>query len=247
MNATNVWKTSFSLGLYDLLMPLNFDRSIRHTFEALAPARGAHILEVGIGSGRSLEHAADWLRAGGRLTAVDILGSGLKAAEVRARRLGVESQVTFVQGDVRRLSDIVDAGFAGAYSHFVLYALAEAEDRRHALVELAKVLAPGARVAITVPNQEYTANALIDEARSMEWARSDTTVISKWVRSRIFFGIGEKETKRVVEDAMIRGELHRYSKQGLYDELAESGFEIEAIDQIHGVNSYRVRATRCAG
>ena len=128
MNAQDVWRTSFRAGLYDLLMPINFDQSIRSTFETLAPARGAHVLELGIGSGRSIEHAAEWLRAGGRLTAVDLLPAGLEAARTRARRLGVEKQITFVNTDIRQLSAAVGPGLEGAFSHFVLYALADATE-----------------------------------------------------------------------------------------------------------------------
>jgi ubiquinone/menaquinone biosynthesis C-methylase UbiE len=238
------WRTVFRLGLYDLLMPPNFDESIRATFALLDPGPREHVLEVGVGSGRSLVHAAKWLKAGGRLTAIDIEEEGLRRVRTRARQLGVERQVSLLHADMLKLDGVVPSRFDGAFAHFAIYTLESKEERRTAIEQVAALLRPGAPFVITVPSEDYTAKALMEEARRIERERPEASALTKWFRCRFVYGIGERGTRRAVEERMLSGRYHRYTEADVREEFAHANLHLASIERCRSVRSYRARGIK---
>jgi ubiquinone/menaquinone biosynthesis C-methylase UbiE len=112
--------------------------------EALGPAAGRRVLEVGPGTGYYAVDVADWLGPDGRLDVLDVqqemLDHTLRAAHAR----GVDGRITATRGDARELP-YADATFDAAY---LVTVLGEVPDQLQALRELARVTRPDGRVVV---------------------------------------------------------------------------------------------------
>lgn len=111
--------------------------------EALAPAAGETILEIGPGTGYYALPVAGWLGPQGRLHIFDIQQAMLDHTMARAAGEGI-TNIEPRQGDARRLP-YADASFDAA---FLVAVLGEVPDQDGALRELRRVLKPGARLVV---------------------------------------------------------------------------------------------------
>jgi ubiquinone/menaquinone biosynthesis C-methylase UbiE len=111
--------------------------------EALAPAAGERLLEVGPGTGYYALEVAGWVAPGGQLDVFDLQPEMLDHTLRRARERGI-SNIVPTQGDARALP-YDDATFDGAY---LVTVLGEIPDQEAALRELARVVKPGGRVVV---------------------------------------------------------------------------------------------------
>ena len=109
--------------------------------EALAPADGERLLEIGPGTGYYALPVAEWLGAGGRLDLLDVQQDFLDHTLQRAREAGLANVETTL-ADAQAMP-FADATFDGAYLATVL---GEIPDRSAALRELRRVVKPGGRV-----------------------------------------------------------------------------------------------------
>jgi ubiquinone/menaquinone biosynthesis C-methylase UbiE len=111
--------------------------------EALAPAPGQRLLEVGPGTGYYALDVAGWIAPDGRLDVFDLQQEMLDHTMRRAAERGIENVVP-TQGDARALP-YEDATFDAAY---LVTVLGEIPDQEAALRELARVVRPGGRVVV---------------------------------------------------------------------------------------------------
>ncbi|MBE0452799.1 class I SAM-dependent methyltransferase [Roseovarius autotrophicus] len=103
--------------------------------------RGGDVLEVGVGTGLSLE-AYD---PGLRVTGVDYSPAMLRKARARVARLGLRQVAGLRRMDARKL-DFPDASFDTVAAMHVLSVVPEPE---RVMAEIARVLRPGGQVVIT--------------------------------------------------------------------------------------------------
>jgi ubiquinone/menaquinone biosynthesis C-methylase UbiE len=111
--------------------------------EALAPAPGQHLLEVGPGTGYYALEVAGWVAPEGRLDVFDLQQEMLDHTLGRAGERGIENVVP-TQGDARELP-YEDATFDAAY---LVTVLGEIPDQEAALRELGRVVKPGGRIVV---------------------------------------------------------------------------------------------------
>jgi ubiquinone/menaquinone biosynthesis C-methylase UbiE len=111
--------------------------------EALAPAAGERLLEVGPGTGYYALEVAEWVGPQGRLDLFDLQQEMLDHTLLRAEPRGIANLVA-MQGDARELP-YADDTFDGAY---LVTVLGEIPDQEAALRELARVVKPGGRVVV---------------------------------------------------------------------------------------------------
>jgi ubiquinone/menaquinone biosynthesis C-methylase UbiE len=111
--------------------------------EALAPAPGERLLEVGPGTGYYALEVACWIAPEGRLDLFDLQQEMLDHTLLRAEERGIDNLVA-VQGDACALP-YRDATFDAAY---LVTVLGEIPDQEAALRELARVVKPGGRVVV---------------------------------------------------------------------------------------------------
>jgi SAM-dependent methyltransferase len=98
------------------------------------------ILDIATGTGWSARNAA---RSGARVTGIDIADELLAAARILSAH--VEPPIVFIHADAERLP-FADASFDGVLSTFgVMFAL----DQTSAAAEMARVVRPGGRLALT--------------------------------------------------------------------------------------------------
>ena len=114
----------------------------RRVVKTLAPARDAKILDICTGTGDlALEFHK---RCGTQVTAADFCDEMLEIARRKAVRLGVEQNVTFQHEDAMRLS-FPDECFQYVT---VAFGLRNIENTQQGLAEMARVCAPGGKVAV---------------------------------------------------------------------------------------------------
>jgi ubiquinone/menaquinone biosynthesis C-methylase UbiE len=111
--------------------------------EALAPAPGERLLEVGPGTGYYALPVAEWLGADGTLEIFDLQQEMLDHTSGRAREAGLANVVP-TQGDATALP-YPDGAVDGAY---LVTVLGEIPDQEAALRQLARVVRPGGRVVV---------------------------------------------------------------------------------------------------
>jgi ubiquinone/menaquinone biosynthesis C-methylase UbiE len=111
--------------------------------DALAPAGGERILEVGPGTGYYTLPVAGWLGGDGRLEILDLQREMLDHATRAAGERGLLN-ITATQGDATALPYPADS-FDGA---FLVATLGEIPDQGRALEELARVIRPGGRLVV---------------------------------------------------------------------------------------------------
>jgi ubiquinone/menaquinone biosynthesis C-methylase UbiE len=110
--------------------------------EALVPASGQRILEVGPGTGYYALEVAGWI-APGHLDVFDLQQEMLDHTLLRAEERGI-GNIVAMRGDARSLP-FVDDTFDAAY---LVTVLGEIPDQEAALRELARVVRPGGRVVV---------------------------------------------------------------------------------------------------
>ncbi len=125
--------------LYDLIFKPWLEWGRRRAVEILAPRPGSRVLEIGVGTGLSLEHYPK---------GIDILGFDyslgmLKEARQKACETG-HRHVDLIQMDAMNL------GFADHSFEFIMaaYVLTVVPDPERAVRELFRVARPGARVVL---------------------------------------------------------------------------------------------------
>jgi ubiquinone/menaquinone biosynthesis C-methylase UbiE len=108
-------------------------------FERLAPEEGDRWLDLACGTGAMAERAA---AAGAKVVGVDLAPALIETAKQRAGELGLD--IDYVVGDAERL-DLSDASFDKVSS---TCGIMFTPDHQAAANELARVTAPGGRIAL---------------------------------------------------------------------------------------------------
>ena len=125
--------------------------------ELLQLAAGALVLDVGCGTGRHLRQLA---RRGVRGVGIDVSGGLLAAGAVAARTEGSDDRVAFVRADARRLP-LADAAVDAAISVCQGGLGTGRASDAAMLAELARVVRPGGRVALTLYHAVFAARHLV--------------------------------------------------------------------------------------
>jgi SAM-dependent methyltransferase len=122
------------------------DRTIeplgRAALEALAPAAGERVLDIGCGCGQTTLDLAARVGADGRVLGVDVSAPMLQIARHKAARTGL-AQATFLQADAQTHA-FETAAFDAAFSRFGVMFFA---DPAAAFANIRAALAPGGRLA----------------------------------------------------------------------------------------------------
>ncbi|GJM18731.1 MAG: hypothetical protein DHS20C14_09440 [Phycisphaeraceae bacterium] len=136
-----------------------YDRQVARMLERLGVPPGGAVTDAGCGPG---VHAIRAAKRGFRVEALDLSHTMLGEAERRAVDAGVGEKITFEQADLTSLS-IPDASRRHVFSWGVVIHIPDAEA---ALDNLARIVAPGGRLALHLTN-----SAAIDHTLE-GWGRS---------------------------------------------------------------------------
>lgn len=113
--AAAAWAEMFAL-IDRQLSPLGLK-----AMDALAPARGDVVVDIGCGAGQTLLQLAEWVGPEGRVIGVDVAP---RLLEVAARRTAGLAQVDLIEADAQSL-DLATASADAVYSRFGVMAFAD--------------------------------------------------------------------------------------------------------------------------
>ena len=121
-------------------------------FDRLGLVPGERLLDLGAGGGR---HAFEALRRGARVTALDYSASDLKDVAAVAGGMIAAGEATIENWAGVVNADALDLPFpSGTFDRVIVSEVLEhVWDDERALVEIARVLRPGGRIAATVPTR----------------------------------------------------------------------------------------------
>jgi SAM-dependent methyltransferase len=185
-----------SAGASDLII----ERRHRLAGELGAP-RGGTLLDFGCGTG-----AQTLLFASGfnRIIGVDVDASSILKFQESIQRAGLERRVEALQYDGRTLP-VADASVDFAISFEVLE---HVHDERRALEELHRVLKPGARLVMSVPNRWWVFET-----------HGAALPLLKWNRVPFFSWL-----PRPLHDRWARARI--YSRREIVNKLRHAGFQV---------------------
>jgi ubiquinone/menaquinone biosynthesis C-methylase UbiE len=151
-------------------------RARDRTLDALGLRGDERVLDVGCGRGLMLIGAAKRLPKGQAVgvdlwSQRDLSENRSDATLANARAEGVAERVEVVDGDMRAMP-FSDASFDVVVSSFAIHNLARRDDRRRAIHEIVRVLAPGGRVAIRDLGRTAQYASDLREAGMQDVARS---------------------------------------------------------------------------
>jgi SAM-dependent methyltransferase len=155
----------------------------RERFLGLIPWRGDEaVLDVGCGRGLLLNAAARRLTTGKAIgvdlwQAEDLSGNRPEATLENARLEGVADRVEVRHGDARQLP-FADGSFDVVVSGLALHNIYDRDGRAQAIREIARVLKPGGRVAITDMQHTKEYAAVLAECGMTEVSRTAAGWIS---------------------------------------------------------------------
>ncbi len=124
------------------LKSIFYAKLVRRFLRLVEPGRGDNIVELACGNGY---YGGLCMSKGARLTFFDINASMLHAT---GQRLGGDTSVKWVQGDIRRLP-FADASFDKTLCFGALPPLPTLDDMRLAIQEFVRITRPGGRVFFT--------------------------------------------------------------------------------------------------
>ena len=142
------------------------------SFGLLEPRPGAHLLDVGCGTGDDVLALADRVRPGGRATGIDASAAMIEEAR---RRAGSRDDVAFAVGDASRLP-LADAAVDGCRAERTLQ---HVERPGLAVAEMVRVTRPGGWVVAAEPDWA----TLVIDADDREVTRAVAASATDRVRS----------------------------------------------------------------
>ena len=149
---------------YDLFAG-NFEKRLRNVaFERLNVARGEAVLEIGFGTGHSLERIARAVGEEGRVCGVDLSAGMLEISRKRLDRAGLSDRVELHRGDAAQLP-FTDAEFDAVFMSFTLE-LFDTPEIPVVLGEIKRVLKNGGRLGVVSLSREDGPSLMV---RVYEW------------------------------------------------------------------------------
>jgi arsenite methyltransferase len=152
----------------------------------LALKAGDHVLDIGAGTGRLTEFAADLVGPTGRVVGIDPLEYRIAIARLRQSKT-----LTFETGRAEDLSRFDNGTFDAVYLNSVLHWI---EDKAQALREIHRVLKPGGRLGLNVqdPAKPHESRALLRKAIQQ------TGLGGRHPESHPVLGVSDDELRRLL-------------------------------------------------
>ncbi|MYB77298.1 MAG: methyltransferase domain-containing protein [Chloroflexi bacterium] len=149
---------------YDLFAG-NFEKRLRNlALERLGVAAGEAVLEIGFGTGHSLEQIAKAVGEKGRVSGVDLSRGMLTVSRKRLDRAGLSERVELHCGDAAQLP-YADEDFDAAFMSFTLE-LFDTPEIPIVLGEIKRVLKTGGRLGVVSLSREDGLSLML---RVYEW------------------------------------------------------------------------------
>ena len=232
----NYWKTGFKSGLYDFFTPEAYFESICQTAALVAEKKGGKIWDAGCGSGLLLVFLQRVLKKRMNYFGTDLLFAGLEKLKLRARELGVSSNVICLQNDISVAPPFKENSIDIVIAHFSLYTISDDDKRLQALKNIFRVLKPGGMLIATCPSKNYDADRII--RKSLESVKTSNGLLNAIIKRYFFYPMTKKLGLSFIQKQLQSGKWISYTVEGLQEELRQVGFNILSSESVYAESAY---------
>lgn len=207
------------------LADLGQDRLTDFLIETIDLAPGAHLLDVGCGTGDPAVRLAR--RSGARVTGITVSQSQLDRCATRLRASELDDRVEFAYGNAMELH-YPDASFDAAWS---IDCFAHLSDRPAALRQIFRVLRPGGKLLLTEFTQRGTPDADELAAYARLWGSREPSSFPALLAEIEQTGFRAVRTWDMTSNCALNGELMYTVYQDRRGEIEER-YGAEAVAHV---------------
>jgi len=232
----NYWKTGFKSRLYDFLTPEAYFESMRQTAALVVEKNGGKIWDAGCGSGLLLVFLEGVLKNRMNYFGTDLLVAGLEKLKLRARELGVSSNVICLQNDISVAPPFKENSIDIVIAHFSIYTIHDDDKRLQALKNIFQVLKHGGMLIATCPSKNYDAEKII--RKSLDLVKIKNGLLSAIINRYFFYPFTKRLGLSFIQKQLKSGKWISYTLEGFQEELRQVGFEIGYSETVYAESAY---------
>ena len=225
----NYWSIGFNSKLYDLLSPESYFESIRRVVDNIPDEKALTLLDAGCGSGILLKFLSGRIREGMSYTGIDLLRAGVEQALLRAKKLGITSQVSCFQYDLT--SPLIEEKFDVIVAHFSIYTISSREQRLKGLVSLKSLMKPQGTLILVNPSIKYNIDSIIKE--SIRLVRDRYGLIASLIRKVLIYPFTKSLGLTFIQRQLRAKEWKAYTREEFLYEMREGGFVVQHIEELY--------------
>ena len=228
------WSIGFNSKLYDLLSPESYFESIRRVVDNIPDEKVLTLLDAGCGSGLLLQFLAERIREGMSYTGIDLLKTGVEQTLLRAKKLGITSQVSCFQYDLT--SPLIEEKFDVIVGHFSIYTISSREKRLKGLLSLKALMKPQGILILVNPSIKYDRDLIIKESIRLVRKRYGLTV--SLIRQVLIYPFTKFMGLRFIQRQLKVREWKAYTQDELLYEMKEAGLVAQHIEELYAGCAY---------
>jgi SAM-dependent methyltransferase len=230
----NYWSIGFNSKLYDLLSPESYFESIRRVVDNIPDEKALNLLDAGCGSGLLLKFLSGRIREGMYYTGIDLLRTGVEKTLLRAKKLGITSQVSCFQYDLT--SPLIEKKFDVIVAHFSIYTISSREQRLKGLVKLKSLMKPQGTLILVNPSIKYNIDSIIKE--SIRLVRDRYGLIASLIRQVLIYPFTKILGLTFIQRQLRAREWKAYTRDEFLCEMREVGFLVQHIEGLYAGCAY---------
>ena len=225
----NYWSIGFNSKLYDLLSPESYFESIQRVVDNIPDEKALNLLDAGCGSGLLLKFLSGRIREGMSYTGIDLLRTGVERVLLRAKKLGITSQVSCFQYDLT--SSLIEEKFDVIVAHFSIYTISSREQRLKGLVCLKSLMKPQGTLILVNPSIKYNIDSIIKESICL--VRDRYGLIASLIRQVLIYPFTKSLGLTFIQRQLRAREWKAYTRDEFLYEMREAGFVVQHIEELY--------------
>ena len=164
----------------------------------------------------------------------DSLKTGVEQTLLRAKKLGITSQVSCFQYDLT--SPLIEEKFDVIVGHFSIYTISSREKRLKGLLSLKALMKPQGILILVNPSIKYDRDLIIKESIRLVRKRYGLTV--SLIRQVLIYPFTKFMGLRFIQRQLKVREWKAYTQDELLYEMKEAGLVAQHIEELYAGCAY---------
>ena len=209
---------------------------MRQTASLVAEKKEGKIWDAGCGSGLLLVFLQRVLRKRVNYFGTDLLFAGLEKLKLRARELGVSSNVTCLQNDLSVSPPFKENSIDIVIAHFSIYTISDNDERLKALKNIFQVLKPAGILIATCPSKNYDAEKIIKN--SLELVKVNNGLLNSIIKRYFFYPLTKTLGLSFIQKQLESRRWIAYTLESFHEELDQAGFDVGFSESVYAESAY---------